>query len=190
MARVSKTSGKAGKKKPGKTKARKPGPAKGRKTAKARRAKAKTTKAKTSNIKTSNIKTANIKRGAAPAAAPRELGSVSDFAKELKEARERQTATADILRIISRSVAHAAPVFDTILESCQRLFNPYDAAVYLVEGDRVRGVARRGPGVGDWGADTMPLAGSSTGLAIAQRRPLHFPISPTRPICPRTRGTT
>ena len=94
---------------------------------------------------------------------------------ETREALERQTATADILRIISRSVAHAAPVFDTILESCQRLFNPYDAAVYLVEGDRVRGVARRGPGVGDWGIDSMPLAGSSTGLAIAQRRPLHFP---------------
>jgi GAF domain-containing protein len=94
---------------------------------------------------------------------------------ETKRALERQTATADVLRIISRSVAHAAPVFDTILESCQRLFNPYDAAVYLVEGDRVRGVARRGPGVGDWGADSMPLEGSSTGVAIAQRQPVHFP---------------
>jgi GAF domain-containing protein len=94
---------------------------------------------------------------------------------ETQEALERQTASADVLRIISRSVAHAAPVFDTILESCQRLFNPYDAAVYLVEGDRVRGVARRGPGAGDWGADSMPLEGSSTGVAIAQRQPLHFP---------------
>ncbi|QPF91099.1 GAF domain-containing protein [Bradyrhizobium commune] len=94
---------------------------------------------------------------------------------ETKEALERQTAAADILRIISRSVAHAAPVFDTILESCQRLFNPYDAAVYLVEGDRVRGVARRGAGAGGWGADSMPLEGSSTGAAIAQRQPVHFP---------------
>jgi two-component system NtrC family sensor kinase len=94
---------------------------------------------------------------------------------ETKRALERQTATGDVLRIISRSVAHAAPVFDTILESCQRLFNPYDAAVYLVEGDRVRGVAQRGPGEGDWGADSMPLEGSSTGVAIAQRQPVHFP---------------
>jgi two-component system NtrC family sensor kinase len=94
---------------------------------------------------------------------------------ETKEALGRQTATADVLRIISRSVAHAAPVFDTILESCERLFNPYDAAVYLVEADRVRGVARRGPGAGDWGADSMPLEGSSTGVAIAQGRPVHFP---------------
>jgi GAF domain-containing protein len=94
---------------------------------------------------------------------------------ETREALERQTATADVLRIISRSVAHAAPVFDTILESCHYLFNPYDAAVYLVEGDRVRGVARRGPGAGEWGADSMPLEGSSTGMAIAQRQPVHFP---------------
>ncbi|MBR1087287.1 GAF domain-containing protein [Bradyrhizobium manausense] len=95
--------------------------------------------------------------------------------RDLEESLQQQTATADVLRIISRSVAHAAPVFDTILESCQRLFKPYDTAVYLVEGDSVRGVARRGTGEGEWGTDTMPLEGSSTGMAIAQRRPLHFP---------------
>jgi GAF domain-containing protein len=100
---------------------------------------------------------------------------VQSKSRDLEESLQQQTATADVLRIISRSVAHAAPVFETILESCQRLFNPYDAAVYLVEGDRVRGVARRGAGAGDWGADSMPLEGSSTGVAIAQRRPVHFP---------------
>jgi GAF domain-containing protein len=95
--------------------------------------------------------------------------------RDLEVSLQQQTATADILRIISRSVAHAAPVFDTILEACERLFQPFDAAVYLVEGNRVRGVAHRGPGVGDWGADSMPLEGSSTGSAIALRRPVHFP---------------
>ncbi len=87
----------------------------------------------------------------------------------------RQTATADVLKIVSRSVSHAAPVFETIIESCQRLFDPFDAGVYIVDGEMVKGVARRGSGNGDWGTDSMPLAGSSTGLAIAQRRPLHFP---------------
>ena len=107
---------------------------------------------------------------------------------ETQEALGRQTATADILRIISRSVAHAAPVFDTILESCQRLFNPYDAAVYLVEGDRVRGVARRGAGAGEWGAircrsrEVRPAWRSHSGDRST------FPISPTRPICRRTKG--
>ncbi|MCP4615307.1 MAG: GAF domain-containing protein [Bradyrhizobium sp.] len=104
--------------------------------------------------------------------------------RDLTESLQQQTATADILRIISRSVAHAAPVFDTILESCQRLFNPYDAAVYLVEGDRVRGVAQRGAAAGEWGADLMPLEGSSTGVAIAQRRPIHFPDLADKPDLP------
>ncbi|MCK1368465.1 GAF domain-containing protein [Bradyrhizobium sp. 62] len=96
--------------------------------------------------------------------------------RQLKTARMQQEASAEIMRAVANASGDAAgPVFDTILESCQRLFDPYDAAVYLVEGDRVRGVARRGPGVGDWGADTMPLEGSSTGAAIAQLRPVHFP---------------
>jgi hypothetical protein len=94
---------------------------------------------------------------------------------ETKQALERQTATADVLKIISRSVSHAEPVFDTILESCQRLFDPYDAAIYLVDGELVMGVARRGSETAEWGTDSMPLKGSSTGLAIAQRQALHFP---------------
>ena len=94
---------------------------------------------------------------------------------ETKEALERQTATANVLKVISRSVSDATPVFETILESCQRLFGLEAVAVYLVEGDMVRGVAHRGWAVGDWGKDAMPLAGSSTGLAIAERRAVHIP---------------
>jgi len=91
------------------------------------------------------------------------------------ELRAQMTAASRVLELIAKSPSDLQPVFDAILESCQRLFKPYDAAVYLVEGDRVKGVARRGPGEGEWGTDTMPLKGSSTGMAIAQRRPVHFP---------------
>jgi GAF domain-containing protein len=94
---------------------------------------------------------------------------------ETKEALERQTATANVLKVISRSVSDAAPVFEAILESCQRLFGLEAVAIYLVEGDLVKGVAQRGWSGGDWGRDATPLAGSSTGLAIAERRAVRFP---------------
>ncbi len=103
---------------------------------------------------------------------------------ETQEALERQTATANVLKVISRSVSDAAPVFETILESCQRLFGLEAVAVYLVEGDMVKGVAQRGWSIGDWGKDAMPLAGSSTGLAIAERRAVHFPDLADKPDLP------
>ena len=103
---------------------------------------------------------------------------------ETREALERQTATANVLKVISRSVSDAAPVFETILESCQRLFGLEAVAVYLVEGEMVRGVAHRGWAAGDWGRDATPLASSSTGLAIAERRAIHFPDLADKPDLP------
>src|ERR1700694_2600418 len=51
---------------------------------------------------------------------------------ETQEALERQTATADILQVISKSVADAQPVFDKITQSCQRLFNGSQVGINLV----------------------------------------------------------
>ena len=103
---------------------------------------------------------------------------------ETQESLAQQTATADVLKVISRSLSDVAPVFETILESCQRLLGLESVAVYLVEGDMVRGVAERGWKGGDWGRDVTPLAGSSTGIAIAERRPLHIPDLAEKPDLP------
>ena len=56
---------------------------------------------------------------------------------ETKEALERQTATAEILKVIAGSPTDVQPVFDSIAEAALRLFGGYASAVTRVVGDMV-----------------------------------------------------
>jgi signal transduction histidine kinase len=90
---------------------------------------------------------------------------------ETKEALDRQTATADILRVISSSPIDVQPVFDAIAESAARLCSAHDAQVLRVEGDTLRLVAA-------CGATTMPpvrqlTRGHMVGHAVIDGRTIH-----------------
>src|SRR5262249_3496483 len=58
--------------------------------------------------------------------------------RELSEALEHQTATGEVLSVISRSPTDAQPVFDAIVESAARLCGALFSIVWLYDGEVLR----------------------------------------------------
>ena len=91
----------------------------------------KTSKAKARNTNPAKgRKTAKPKRRIAPVATRAKRGPASGPSKDLKEAREQQAATAEILKVIASSPSDVQPVFDAIAERSNRLINSFSAAVF------------------------------------------------------------
>ena len=102
---------------------------------------------------------------------------VSALTRELMEAREQQTATSEVLRVISGSPGELQPVFGALLNNAIRLCGAKFGMLYLCEGDALRIMAahnlppafaevrRRGP--------FRPIPGGPVSEALRTKRPAH-----------------
>ncbi len=99
---------------------------------------------------------------------------------ETKEALEQQRASSEVLTAISGSISDTKPVFDVILQSCQRLFTGETVGITLLREDGMLDVdANVGPGFDQLGkamAFPHPLGrDTASGTAILDRRVTIYP---------------
>ena len=100
--------------------------------------------------------------------------------RDLTETLEQQTATGEILRVISSSPTDVQPVFDTIAESARRLCASESASVFTYDGEMIQldALDNASPAQADALRRAYPAPanrGHATGRAILTGRPIHIP---------------
>ena len=105
--------------------------------------------------------------------------SFEELRRELAEARRREAATAEVLRVISTSATNVQPVFDTIVRSAVILCNGLFSGLFQFDGELVHLVAQH-----NWPPEALeeahrvvpaPPNRLITGRAILKRAVVHVP---------------
>ncbi len=99
---------------------------------------------------------------------------VEERTRALTESLEQQTATSEILRVISSSPTDIQPVLDAVTENAARVCGASDAIMHRVHGDELEMVACYGPMPATARGDRRPITrGSVSGRAVIDRQTIH-----------------
>jgi GAF domain-containing protein len=105
------------------------------------------------------------------------LNELRQRTDDLSEALEQQTATSNVLEIISRSAFDLQPVFDTVVESAVRVCGADKAIVFRFDGELLRLAAtfNASPELREWIAQNPIRPGRHSGAARAalERKTIH-----------------
>ncbi len=101
---------------------------------------------------------------------------VEERTRELTESLGQQTATSEILGVISSSPTDVQPVMDAVAENAARLCSATDAQIWLVEGEMVRQAAAHGSILSPSLEGGRPITPTVAGCrAILDRDIVHIP---------------
>ena len=128
--------------------------------------------------------------GRSKSAPAHEDTAVARLARELSEAREQQTATSDVLQVISSFAGELEPVFQTILANATRLCEAkfanlllYEAALFVLPLYTVR--RARGRRSGGVNRLCSPVGGTTRFVIACRRSPSRREVPYTFCMVPR-----
>ena len=119
----------------------------------------------------------------------RQTRELAEAQKLLAEALEQQRASAEVLNVISNSGSETDPVFEKIVESCERIFATSRIGLNLIGPDGLvhAGAYGKFPGAEKLRRENFPhpVPGSATGAVISAARPIQYPDALRGPDVPQ-----